>query len=184
MASPCIHGPDGKRSCLGTRDQGPGTRDQPVIVVSFLIFWVLLFVACYILMEYGQFYLYDEKAPRTALKSLIASAILAAVLTWTRSSFDTMFTSKLGQTVLQAIIWFGVFVLVLQFHPWHALAMGLASMILVTGLATMAVESLTVTSHRARPDAIRHSSKPFRSTMSANPGAVPPPATKEGEASK
>jgi hypothetical protein len=53
-----------------------------------------------------------------------------------------MFTSNIMWTVLQGLVWFGVFTLIFQFHPWHALGIGIATMLLVTGLATMGVDSL------------------------------------------
>ena len=45
-------------------------------------------------------------------------------------------------TVLLALIWFGVFTLIFQFHPWHALGLGIVTMLLVTGTATMGVDSV------------------------------------------
>ena len=54
-----------------------------------------------------------------------------------RRSYDSMFTSNFAWTVLQGIVWFGVFTLIFQFHPWHALGLGLVTMVLVSGLATM-----------------------------------------------
>ena len=53
-----------------------------------------------------------------------------------------MFTTNIIWTVLQAIVWFGVFTLIFQFHPWHALGLGIATMLLVQGLATMGVNSI------------------------------------------
>ncbi len=53
-----------------------------------------------------------------------------------------MFTNNIMWTLLQAIVWPGVFILVFRFHPWHGLGLGLATMVLVSGLATMGVESL------------------------------------------
>ena len=53
-----------------------------------------------------------------------------------------MFTTNIAWTLLQGVIWFGVFTLILQFHPWHALGSGTATMLMVSGLATMGVESV------------------------------------------
>ena len=40
-------------------------------------------------------------------------------------SFESMFTTNIVWTVLQGIVWFGVFILIYQFHPWHALGLGI-----------------------------------------------------------
>ena len=56
-----------------------------------------------------------------------------------------MFTTNIAWTLLQGVVWFGVFTLILQFHPWHALGIGTATMLMVSGLATMGVESILVT---------------------------------------
>ncbi len=133
------------------------------VILPFLIYWLLLFVACYIVMEYGQFYLYDEPAPQTALKTVIGSFVLAGVLTWTRSSFDRMFTNDILWTILQGIVWFVVFVLIFRFHPWHALGLGLAAMILITGLASMAVESVSHATSQTAPVPSAASTSPFAS---------------------
>ena len=53
-----------------------------------------------------------------------------------------MFTTNIIWTVFQAIVWFGVFTLIFQFHPWHALGLGILTMLLVSGLATMGVDSM------------------------------------------
>ena len=53
-----------------------------------------------------------------------------------------MFTTNIAWTLLQGVVWFGVFTLIFQFHPWHALGIGTATMLMVSGLATMGVESI------------------------------------------
>jgi hypothetical protein len=112
-----------------------------------LIYWLVLFVACFVVVEIAQDQLYDEITPYAGLKVAGGSLLIAALLTWLRATgspatFDGMFTTGIAWTFLQGIVWFGVFALILQFHPWHALGLGLATMFLVTGLATMGVESL------------------------------------------
>lgn len=118
------------------------------VLWPFLIYWAFLFVACFVVVEYGQNYLYDETTPRVGLKVAVGSAILAGFLTWRRSSYDTMFTEDLGWTVIQAIVWFGVFTLIYQFQPWHGGAIGVVMLALVAGLATLGVESM-LSSNRA-----------------------------------
>jgi len=139
------------------------------LVWSFLVYTLILYVVSYILVEYGQKYLYDEVPPYVALKVGIGAVILAAVLTWTKSSFDTMFTADLLKTVVLALVWAGVFILVYRFQPVHGALFALALVMLVPGLATMVVQGATNT----RPDATRAASapkKPFRSGSGVNLG--------------
>jgi hypothetical protein len=149
------------------------------VILPFILNWLVLFVACYIVTEYAQYYLYDEATPGVGWKSALAAAILAAVLTWTRTSYDTMLTSELGKTVIQAIVWFAVFTLVLRFHPWHALGLGVVTMLLIAGLATLAVDSFERTTDR-RPVPERRPSQPFRQPLSpaTGPPTVTPPKEK------
>jgi hypothetical protein len=107
--------------------------------------------------------------------------VIALVLTILRAkglpaSYESMFTTNIIWTVLQGLVWVGVFMLIFQFHPWHALGIGLATMLLVTGLATMGVESLlnkpVPTTQSTRP---LMGNKPVR--QSATPKAATPPAS-------
>ena len=59
------------------------------------------------MVEFGQNFFYDEATPGVALKVAIGSFLLAAMLSWTRSDFATMFTSDFYKTALQAIVWSG-----------------------------------------------------------------------------
>jgi hypothetical protein len=120
-------------------------------VFAFLIYWLVFFVACFIINEQGQNYFYDEVPKYSGLRVAAGSLILAALATWLRPSYETLFTSNISWTLLQAVVWFGVFTLILQFHPWHALGLGLTAMVLVTGLATLGVDSLTKPSPTVAP---------------------------------
>jgi hypothetical protein len=136
------------------------------LIWPLLIYWLVIFVACFVVVEFGQDQLYDEVTPHAGLKVAGGSLILAILLTTLRwaehpASFESMFTTNIIWTLLQAIVWAGVFVLILQFHPWHGLGLGLATMLLVTGLATMGVESLL-----AKPVATTQAT---RSTISNQP---------------
>jgi hypothetical protein len=142
---------------------------------AFLVYWLVIFVACYVVVEFGQDQLYDEVTPRVGLKVTGGSLLLALMLATfhargSAASFDSMFTTNIVWTVLQAIVWFGVFALVFQFHPWHALGLGLMTMLLVQGLATMGVNSILSPTPASvnRPPVIN---KPVRQTLS------PPPTT-------
>ncbi len=114
------------------------------LIWPLLIYWLGLFVVCFVVVELGHDQLYDEVTPHAGLKVAGGSLLIAAVLTWLRwmgepASYASIFTVW---TLLQGLVWFGVFTLIFQFHPWHALGLGIATMLLVTGLATMGVDSL------------------------------------------
>ncbi len=141
------------------------------LIIPLLVHWLLIFVACYVVTEFAQNYLYDETTPRVGLKILGGSFLLALLLTWTRSSFDTMFTSEISFTVLQAIAWFAVFTLVFRFQPQHAAGISILVMILITGMATLAVDSFEA-SQRPRPE-FRTPSKPVRRPSANFPVVTP-----------
>src|SRR4051794_14599555 len=117
------------------------------MIWPLLIYWLGGFVGCYVVVEFGQDQLYDEVTPHVGLKVAGGSLLLAILLTALKyygvpASYLTMFTDNIIWTLLQAIVWTGVFILVFRFHPWHGLGLGLATMLLVSGLATMGVDSL------------------------------------------
>lgn len=146
---------------------------MPAFLVPFLIYWLVLFVACYTVTELGQDQFYDEVTPRVGLKVAAGSLILAALATWLRPSFETIFTANIAWTMLQAIVWFFVFMLIFEFHPWHALALSLVTMVLVTGLATMGVDSLTKSTRTLPPVRSRPANEPIRKSLSAPPAPAP-----------
>jgi len=118
-----------------------------MVVWPFLIYWLVLFVACFVVVEIGQDQLYDAVTPHAGLKVAAGSLLIAVLLTVLRAygvaaSFDLMFTTNIAWTLLQGVVWFIVFTLIFQFHPWHALGLGIVTMLLVSGLATMGVESV------------------------------------------
>lgn len=113
------------------------------MIWAFLIYLLTTFVVSYILVEYGQKYLYDEVPPLVGLKVAGGAAIMAATLTWLRPTFDTMFTQTFPHTALMALVWVGVFILIYRFQPWHGAAFALAAVLLLPGLATMAVQGMT-----------------------------------------
>jgi hypothetical protein len=145
------------------------------LIWPFLVNYLILFVACYIIVEYGQYFLYDEATPGYGLKVALGAAILAVMLTWTRTNFLTMFTDDIMWTALQAILWFAVFVLIFRFHPWHGAGIGLAAMLILTGLATIAVDSMLAPKTTQRIDP-RVSNKPVRRPVGTTPQPAPSPA--------
>jgi hypothetical protein len=149
------------------------------IVWPFLIYWLAMFISCYTIIEVGQDFFYDEVTPRAGLKVAVGSFILAAMLTWLRPSFDTMFTSELPWTVLQGIVWFGVFTLIFQFHPTHALAIGTAALLLIPGVATMGVESMTTPTPTLTPARALQHPKAVRRSLGPSAPAAPPAAEKK-----
>ncbi|MCA1685114.1 MAG: hypothetical protein LC745_03850 [Planctomycetia bacterium] len=136
-------------------------------------------MACYTACEVGQDQFYDEVTPHVGPKVAVGSLILAALATWIRPSFDTIFTANIAWTVLQAIVWCLVFIFIFEFHPWHALAISLVIMVLVSGLATMGVESLTRPTPTLAPVRSRPGNQPVRKSLNA----VSPPAG-QGAAAK
>jgi hypothetical protein len=143
------------------------------VIWAFLIYWLVTFVACFVVVEVGQDQLYDEVTPRVGLKVGSGSFLIAALLTALRyfgvpASFESMFTTNIAWTLLQGIVWFGVFTLILQFHPWHALGLGIATMLLVSGLATMGVESIL-----SQPSPRSTAARPFAPTQAVRQSLAP-----------
>jgi hypothetical protein len=150
------------------------------IIWPLVIHWLILFVACYIITEYAQNYLYDETTPAVGLKVGAASLIFSAMLLWTKTSFDTMLTSEVAKTVLQGIVWFVVFLFILRFHPLHAFSIGVVSMLILAGLATLASDSLLRPASQGTPRKIEPS-KPVRTSVGHPKMPLPPPAEKPAE---
>lgn len=140
-----------------------------------VIYWLIFFVICYVVAEYGQNYLYDETTPNLGLKLAGGTLLLALLSTWLRPSYDTMFTTDLSWTVLQAICWFLVFMFIFRFHPKHALSLGLGTMLIATGMASLGVDSLTGNVPEAARREIRKNTKPIRKPSGTG---APPPALK------
>lgn len=150
---------------------------------SFLVYWVVAFVGCFTVVEMAQDALYDEVTPRAGLKVTLASFLLALTMTYFHPSFETMFTANIATTAFQGIVWFVVFMFVLQFHPWHALGLGMLIMCLVSPLATMGVDSMLAPDdqvQRIRRGASA-ATQPVRRSLSpsaAPPSPAPAPAAK------
>ena len=147
------------------------------ILGAFAIYWVILFAACFIVVEYSQAYLYDETTAGAGVKVALGSALLAMLLTWTRTEFYTMFTADLPWTVLLGVAAFGIFTLIFRFQPWHALPIGLFAVLLISGTSTMAVQSFT---NRNRPSeaASRLKSTPLKRSFPIIPTPPLPDAPK------
>ena len=133
-----------------------------------LIYWLVFFVACFVVTEMGQDQLYDEVTPHVGLKVVGGTLIFAIMATYFKPSFETFLTSEIHWTALQAIVWVLVFIFIFQFHPWHALGAGLVTMMLVMGLASLAVE--TVMKPSVTPPPIKpRGSEPIRGPISPAP---------------
>ncbi len=145
------------------------------LILPFLMYWLILFVALYMVAEYGQYHIYESPLPYNGLKALGGGFILALVLLWTRTSFATMLTSGFGMTVLQGIVWFLVFTFVLRFHPMHGAVLGVLTMLVVPGLATMAVDSMSRPVLVDRPT-ISRPSTPLRTSVGPGVGGPLPSA--------
>lgn len=155
------------------------------LLLGFLIYWVILFAACFVLVEFAQNYLYDETTPSVGLKVAAGSFVLAALLAWTRPSFDTMFTTGAGSTVLSAIAGFAVFTLIFRFQPLHGAVLGVVSMLIISGIASIAVDSLTNPGRPTLPPVTRPN-PPIRRSMTPaiTPNPAPTDATKAEEPSE
>ena len=142
------------------------------MIWQFLLYTFICFVVSFILVEYGHKYLYDEVTPYVALKVLGGAVIMGALLTWTKSSFDTMFTADVPYTALMALVWAGIFILIYRFQPAHGAVFALVAVLLLPGLATIAVQS--VTAPRVNPATVTPGkAKPPRKSLG---GPAPSPA--------
>jgi hypothetical protein len=144
-----------------------------------LIYWLALFVACFVVTEIAQDQLYDEVTPRVGLKIAVGSLLLAILMVFLPPSYDKMFTSEIAWTLLHAIAWFGVFTLIFQFHPPHALGLSLATFVLVSGLATMGVESIMKPTPKAALAPARATNIPVRKSLAPSAPATTPKATEK-----
>ena len=117
-----------------------------MILVTFLVYWMAFFAACYLVVEQAQNYYYEEPTPGYPWKVAIGSFIMAIFATRLPIDFSTMFSSSVHWTLLHAIVWFVIFTLLFQFHPKHALILSLLTLLTIPGLATMAIDSLGETS--------------------------------------
>jgi len=154
------------------------------LIWPFLIYWLVMFVACFVVVEIAQDQLYDQVTPRAGLKVASGSLLIALLLTWLKArgepvSYESMFTSNFAWTVLQGIVWFGVFTLIFQFHPWHALGLGIITMVMVSGLATMGVESILKPAQTAAATRPFVPSQPVRQSLSPAAGAGQPAAAEK-----
>jgi hypothetical protein len=143
------------------------------ILWPFLIYWLVMFVLSYIAVEIGQDQLYDEVTPMSGLKVGAGSCLLAAMLTYFHPTFDSMFTANIAWTLLQLLVWVGVFTFIYQFHPPHAAAIAIPLMLITSGFATMGVESVLKPTPTLRPVRSMSESKAVRKSL-----ATPPPAQK------
>ena len=143
------------------------------IVWPLLIYWLAMFVSSYLIIEVAQDQLYDEVTPWVALKVTVGSLIMAITLTWLHPSFETMFTTNIAYTVLQGIVWFAIFTLIFQFHPWHGAALGIITMLVIPAAATMGVDSIMKEKPRAIATQSRVPAKPVRGSI----GSTTPPKT-------
>ena len=149
-------------------------------VWTLLIYWMAIFVSCFVVTEVAQDQLYNLTTPRIGLKITLGSLFLAILMVLMPPSYQTMFTCDIAWTVLHLFAWFGVFTFILQFHPPHALGLSLATFFLVSGFATMGVNSILKPTPRAALAPARSTNKPVRQSL----GPSAPPAAKGKAAEK
>jgi hypothetical protein len=178
---PVANAPPPRYDTAGTRSAQDRVRlhfeddlRMGAIIFPFLIYWLVLFVACYAVVEVAQDQLYDEVTPAVGLKVTLGSLVLAVLLTWLRTSLDTMFTAEIAGTLLQAIVWFAIFTLVFQFQPQHAVVISTITFLLVAPLASMGVDSFMRPSASIAAERAKLPSKPIRSPLT--PPIAPPKA--------
>jgi hypothetical protein len=109
---------------------------------TLLLYWLVFFVASYFVMEQAQNYFYDEVTKGAPWRVALGSFIFAALLTWRNPTTLDMFTSRIGETAMLAIVAWVVYVLILSYHPQHAAFVGPLSVIFVAAVTALAVESL------------------------------------------
>ena len=137
-----------------------------------LVYWLALFVACFIVTEIAQDQLYDEVTPKVGMKIGLGTFLLAILMVLLPPSYDTMFTSNIAWTLLHLIAWFGVFTLIFQFHPPHALGLGVATFLVVSGFATMGVESIMKPTPRAVTTPSAVNKPPIRQSLTPSVAPV------------
>lgn len=151
-------------------------------LLTLFIYWLVTFAVCYIVTEYGQNYYYDETTPAVGLKVAGGSLILAAIFAYTRPSYDTMFTAGIGATILTAIAWVAVYTFVFRFHPQHAVGPALVTMLIVSGVATMGVNSIMTPSRQVVERQYQGPSGPIRKAAPAAGPLAPSAKDKKAEA--
>ncbi|RUL85557.1 hypothetical protein [Tautonia sociabilis] len=108
----------------------------------FLVYWLLMFVALYIISEVGQNYFYDEVTPLVGLKVGGSSLVLAAALTWMDPTIADLLTSEIWFLAMLAVAGFVLLCVVIRFHAPHALMLGPVTVVLVALMSAMAISSL------------------------------------------
>ena len=148
-------------------------------VWPFLIYYLLMFVISYIVVDYGQYYFYDEVTPGAALKVALGALILAGILTATRSNFATMFTSDIASTVVLAMAWSVVFILIYRFQPWHGFGLAMATLLIFAGMSTLVVDSMLSPKSTQRIDTTKETKVirgPASGVVLPGPAPAQPPA--------
>jgi len=113
------------------------------LLIAFVLYALIFYAVCYVVTENAQNFLYNQPVQGMPWRVGIVALASAALATWLKPSFDTMFTSEWYWTLLAAVIWFTLFLLVLEFEVVHAAAVGLVTMVLIWGLAGLAVQGVT-----------------------------------------
>jgi hypothetical protein len=147
-------------------------------IIGLLIYWLAFFVTCYLTNEIFQDQLYDEMPKYMGYRVMAGSFLLALLAAVLHPSFETLFTSNLAWTALQALVWVGVFILVFQFHPWHGLAIGLVAVLLIPGLTTMGVDNALTPSKAEVPINAKGKLPPRKSLNPGTTAPAPEPAKK------
>jgi hypothetical protein len=143
----------------------------PIFV--FLVYWLILFVVCFIVCDYSQKFLYDETTPYLGAKLAGGTFVMALLLTRFRTSYDTMFTSEIHWSLLQILVWVAIFTFVFRFHPKHAASLGVGTFLVIAGMASLGVDSLMGNTPEAARKEIAKPVKPLRKPAYAAPPQLP-----------
>ena len=93
-----------------------------------------------------------------------------------------MLTSGLGWSILQAVLWAVVFTVVLRFNPLHGFVIGAVAFFLLSGIASLAIDSFAGTNPSGAP-ASRRPAKPIeRRPIGPTAKDIVQPDAVEGEA--
>lgn len=151
-------------------------------VWTLLIYWVVFFAASYFILEQGQNYFYDEVTKGAPWKVAVGSLVFAVLLTWRNSTMIDMFTNRIGETALLAILAWIVFTVVYQFHPQHAAMIGPFAVVVIAAATALAVESLANSGRTVVQDR-RTINRPIRKPAGGT-GLQPLPSEEPSEPAK
>ena len=111
-------------------------------IITFLVTTAMVYALVYLVSEQIQQNLYNQPVEGLWWRALLGSIPLGLLLMWYPSRLDEMVLTSPHWALLQIVVWFVVFWLVLGYHRGHAAVAG-AVMYLVAGfLISLAMDSM------------------------------------------